>query len=67
MYFLHKDSKPCNYDKLFERDLCMFKHSKKVDHSENVLDVIDIIEAESDCGDVVEKIDDETGIENDAD
>ena len=67
---MHKDSKPCKYDQLCEHDLYMFKHRKKEDHPENVLenmDVIDIIEAESDCGDVVEEIDDETEIENDAD
>ena len=48
----------------------MFKHRKKEDHPGNVLeniDVIDIIEAESDCGDVVEEIDDETEIENNGD
>ena len=64
--FLHEDSKPCKYDKLCERDLCMFKHGKREEQPENVLeniDVIDILEAESVCGDAVGEIDDETEIE----
>ena len=60
--FLHEDAKLCRYDRMCERNFCMFKHSKKVDepeHDKSEL-IIDAVETISESGvDEEDLVDDE--------
>ena len=55
------DSKFCKYDQNCERDLCMFKHTKRKEQDGNVEsndecnEVIDIIDVESEGGEIDEE------------
>ena len=61
--FLHEDAKICRYDEMCERNLCMFKHRKKigVPGPSEPVDIIDAIE------NISESVVDEEDVEIDRD